>query len=419
VFYPHPGDGVSYPAAGLGIAALAIVTLLAVRAVRRRPYVTVGWLWFLVPLLPVIGILQVGFQAYADRYMYAPLVGLSILIVWGGSELASAMRLGASLQLGAAAALVVAFSVGTVRQVRHWQDSEAVFRHALDVTSENWLAHQNLGGVELRRKNIDAAGMHLAESVRIEPRNSATQIGYGSVLLYQGRRREGLEAMRKGVVFAAEIGEDLRAKLLAEIDGELSGGPPADTAAVIDRNLASADGLAMMEKTVRLRPQTPGIQGELGVALLRAGRNEEAEVVLREAIQREPENPTWRASHADVLVRLGRGPDAAAAYREALRLRSPWPEIENNLALLLASSSDPSLRDPAEAVRLAEAAVSGLGREDAGSLDTLAAAYEAAGRRKDALAAAREALTRAEAGGDPDAIAAVRSRIDALGGSPP
>ncbi len=416
VFYPHPGDAVSYPAAWLAAFALVLVTVLALLAARRRPYVTVGWLWFLGTLLPVIGILQVGFQALADRYMYVPLVGVAIPLVWGGAELADRMRLGLALRTGTCAAIVAALAFGSVVQTRHWKDSEMLFLHALDVTEGNWLAHQNLSGVALHRKDYAAAAAHLAESVRIEPRNPATWLSYGSVLLHLGQKKEGLEALHKGITLAPDLDESARTKALAELEANIA----AETTESVEDSISPEPGQDAAgegsEETALARPGMPGIHGELGAALLRAGRNEEAERVLSEAIQREPNVAAWRASHGDVLQRLGRSADAVAAYREALRLQSPWPEIENNLALILATDPDAALRNPAEAVRLAEAAVAALGRGDPGSLDTLAAAYAAAGRRREALATAHEALALAEAAGNEDAIDAIHSRIEALTG---
>ena len=418
VFYPHPGDAVSYPGAWLAAFGLVLVTLLALLAARRRPYVTVGWLWFFGTLLPVIGIVQMGFQALADRYMYVPLVGVAIPLVWGGAELADRMRVRVALRTGACAALVAALAFGSVLQTCHWQDSETLFLHALDVTEGNWLAHQNLSGIALERKDYAAAAAHLAESVRIEPRNPATWLSYGSVLLHMGKRKEGLEALHNGIALAPGMEESARAKALAELEANLADETTGSARDSIPPEPRPDEAVEGSEETALARPAMPGIHGELGVALLRAGRNEEAESVLREAIQREPETAAWRASHGDVLQRLGRSADAVAAYREALRLQSPWPEIENNLALLLATDPDLALRNPAEAVQLAEAAVAAFGRRDPGSLDTLAAAYAAAGRRREALATAHEALALAEAEGNADAIDAIHSRIEALTANP-
>jgi tetratricopeptide (TPR) repeat protein len=363
VFYPHPGDAISYPAAGVAALALLLVTLFAILAARRRPYVTVGWLWFLGTLLPVIGIAQVGFQALADRYMYIPLVGLAIVCAWGANELADRLRVGIAARTGLSAALVAAFAAGSVLQVRHWQDSETLFQHALDVTRDNWLVHVNLGLAKQLKNDHESASLHFKEALRIRPRMSHVHMSHGRSLWAKGRGDEAIAEFR--------------------------------TATEIDPSLGP-----LLDLTLRTYAEGGGAQ--------------EAIRAYAELVRMEPDSAEPRVRLARAYLGNGRDADAAAAYREALRLQSPWPEIENNLALILATSEDPTVRDPREAIRLAESAVAAFARKDAGSLDTLAAAYEAAGRRGEALTAAREALARADEQGRVEAAKAIRTRIEAL-----
>jgi tetratricopeptide (TPR) repeat protein len=173
VFYPHPGNAVPAAAAVAALALLALLTALSVRAARRHPALTVGWLWYLGTLVPVLGLVQVGSQAMADRYTYLPLVGLGIAVAWGVPELlgrtlrADGPRRAVLAVLGAAC--IVALATGARLQLRHWRDSEALMRHTLAVTDANYIAHAHLGSALLERGEVGQAIGHWTESARIRP----------------------------------------------------------------------------------------------------------------------------------------------------------------------------------------------------------------------------------------------------------
>jgi tetratricopeptide (TPR) repeat protein len=169
IFYPHPGDAL--PGAQIALAAVFLIGATALAAVwaRRRPYLFVGWFWYLGTLVPMIGLVQVGSQAMADRYMYLPLVGLSIAVAWGIPELLPDWRwkrVGLAL---AAVAAVAGLAATAARQLHHWRDSEALFEHALQVTRDNHVAHAYLGSALLERGRTQAAIEHYSEAVRLRP----------------------------------------------------------------------------------------------------------------------------------------------------------------------------------------------------------------------------------------------------------
>jgi tetratricopeptide (TPR) repeat protein len=169
VFYPHAGAAAPVGQTLLAAAFLLGATLLAARAWPRRGYVAVGWLWFLGMLVPTIGLIQVGSQALADRYMYLPLVGLTLPLAWGVPDLVGAGRR-RRIALGGAALLVVAaLGVATRLQLRHWQDSVSLFAHALEVTDENAIAHAHLGAALAERGRLAETVRHYREAVRIRP----------------------------------------------------------------------------------------------------------------------------------------------------------------------------------------------------------------------------------------------------------
>jgi tetratricopeptide (TPR) repeat protein len=169
VFYPHPGADL--PAVKVALAAVLLVTvsLVAWRLRRSRPYLALGWLWYLGTLVPVIGLIQVGSQAMADRYTYLPFIGLGIAVAWGASD-ACARLPGARAALPVAAcAAIAALAVIASVQVRHWRDSASLFRHSLEVTQNNHVAHAYLGTALLERGQTGDAILHYEEALRLRP----------------------------------------------------------------------------------------------------------------------------------------------------------------------------------------------------------------------------------------------------------
>lgn len=199
VFYPHPGSSLPmWQAAGAGLLLLS-VSGLVVRAARRYPYLLTGWLWYLGTLVPVIGLVQVGGHAMSDRYTYVPLIGLFIIMAWSVPDLLSRWRyrnIGLAL---AAGALLSAFMICTTVQVRHWQNSVALFEHTLDVTANNWLAHNNMGIALARRGKFDEAIAHYSETLRIKPNYARAYNNRGIVLAVQGKTAQAIAHFREAL----------------------------------------------------------------------------------------------------------------------------------------------------------------------------------------------------------------------------
>lgn len=173
-FYPHPsvgGPGPSLVAVSASAAVLAAVTVLAVAWRKRFPFVLWGWLWFLGTLVPVIGLVQVGLQSHADRYAYIPSIGLVVAVAWLVGATAQRSRAGRiAVGVGAVTA-VLALSVATSRQVLHWRSSEALWRHALEATGDNWQAWNGLGDALLEAGRVPEAIAAQRQSLRIRPGN--------------------------------------------------------------------------------------------------------------------------------------------------------------------------------------------------------------------------------------------------------
>jgi tetratricopeptide (TPR) repeat protein len=243
VFYPHPGDALPLAKAALGAALLAGVTALAVATRRRRPWLLVGWLWFLVCLAPVSGLVQVGQAARADRYMLLPHIGLALAVAFEARAWARAR--GARLALAAAGiAALCACAWLTVAQLRVWRDSESLFVHALRVTDGNHVAHINLGMELYREERVEEASAHLAAALRLVPGSPIAAGWLGQVRAAQGRDREAIQLLR-AALRALPARNDFRLALAAALvrSGDVDG-----ARAALDAALQAAPGDAQIQE---------------------------------------------------------------------------------------------------------------------------------------------------------------------------
>jgi tetratricopeptide (TPR) repeat protein len=200
ILYPHPGSSVP---SGKAMAAGILLTLLTAASIRlavRRPHLLVGWFWYLGTLIPVIGLVQVGVQSLADRYTYIPLLGIFIAVSWELNALRERLHPHRFLTAVVPALVLSVLVVISSIQVGSWRNSVTVFRHALEFTSNNWVAHINLGWALEQEGKLDEAMFHYRESIRIHPRNPYAHNNLGYVLHLQGRTNEAIlhymEALR-------------------------------------------------------------------------------------------------------------------------------------------------------------------------------------------------------------------------------
>ncbi len=199
LFYPFEPPAITALRVAGAVILLAALTGLIVAQGRKRPYLVFGWFWYLITLFPVIGFVRVGGQALADRYTYIPLIGLFLMIVWGGTEIAGKWRKGIPAVTGVAVIVVVILSALTVTQVRYWQNSYDLFAHALAVVERNWLAHNNMGILLSQHNRNDEAIQHFKESVRLNPKGVEGFRNLGNSLQMAGRNAEAIEAFNQAV----------------------------------------------------------------------------------------------------------------------------------------------------------------------------------------------------------------------------
>jgi protein O-mannosyl-transferase len=205
-FYPHPAHGLTWAQVSAAAGLLAVITWVALRAWRAAPWLAVGWLWFLGTLVPVIGLVQVGMQAMADRYMYLPLVGLAVAVAWEGERWAR--RAGAARALAPAAVLMVAVLAGLAwRQLGFWSDQVNLFRHAVEVTGPNPRARLFLAQGHLAAGAYAEAAAQLAEATRLDPGDPRARKNYGYALFRLGQVDEAIAQLRAAVALDPDYAE--------------------------------------------------------------------------------------------------------------------------------------------------------------------------------------------------------------------
>ncbi len=267
-FYPHPGPNVSILYAFVSAVLLLAVTVFVIRFAKKHQYLVTGWFWYLGTLIPVIGLIQVGTQAMADRYSYITLTGLFIIIAWGLPELFGCRKVAL---VAFSVAFFFALAVCTFIQLQYWKDSLPLFQHALKVTDNNYKAHLCLAGVLLEEGRVDEAIYHNIEAVRIRPDFIETHNDLGSNLYKIGRVDEAIDSYKR----ALEIN-------------------PADVEvnANIGVALATKGDYAQAAKHYRIAVKTmntPAVHNNLGYVLAKMGKLDEAIEQFRLALQIRPD----------------------------------------------------------------------------------------------------------------------------------
>jgi tetratricopeptide (TPR) repeat protein len=493
VFYPPPKEWPLEWQLG-AILVLSGITAAVLWSMNRSPYLVTGWLWYLGMLVPVIGIIQVGQQAMADRYSYIPLIGLFIMISWGGADLVVRWPIMKGPAVASAVVALLLCCGLTWNQVGFWRSSTRLWERALAVTTGNVVAHNNLGVVLLDAGDLARADEHFAEAARIKPNTSEALVNLGfreaqkgdvaqakelfervirvqptaqahydlGLLLSQQNdleqaeshyqaalkmRPEFAEAWFNLGVLRARQGRTAEAARCYEqalnirpnhvdshlnLGAELAGLKNWDAAiphfrTAIQLNPTNADahfdlaealqatsnnaGAAIeFARVCELRPRDSDARMNLALIELSQGRATEALKQLQEIVKIGPDA---RAQYylALTLDGLGRPADALAHYKEALRLEPANPIYLNDLAWLLATSSDDSVRNGSEAVRLIEQAFKLSGGKEARYWGTLDAAYAEVGRFSEAEATASRTKEMAQAAGQDDIARAAEIRL--------
>jgi tetratricopeptide (TPR) repeat protein len=356
VFYPYPA-GFAWWMVAAAALALAVITALALRSRRGAPYLAAGWIWYLVTLAPVIGLVQVGAQARADRYMYVPMVGLTIMLAWGAADLARRWPAARRPIAIAAIAACLGAAALSAAQIGHWRNSETLFRQALDVTADNYLAEHNLGSTLLETGRLSEAVTHMEAALRIRPDSAQARSDLASALARTpGRLPEAIAEYQAAVRLlpgSAILHNNLGAALARFPDRLPEAIRECQAALRIDpdyaeahNNLASAlaetpgrlaQAIAEYQAALRIDPEYAEAHLGLGLALAGIpGRGAEAIAEYQAALHIQPDHPEAHYSLGVALLKTGGRPaEAAAEFEAALRLKPDYAEAHNNLGVAL------------------------------------------------------------------------------------
>ena len=318
VFYPRPEHWPMVKVLFAGGLLLGVSGLLLVPR-RRFPFLLMGWLWFLGTLVPVIGLVQSGDQAMADRFAYIPSLGPLILTVWGAYELTKRWKFYVIAWSVVGSVAIVLCMLLTWRQLGYWQDSEALFRHALEVTGNNYIAHCGLGEALVRKGQLDQGISQYQESLRLKPDNADAHYNLALTLAQNGQMDAAI----------SQYQESLRLK-------------PDSTDA--HNNLGNAllrkgqidEAISQFQEAIRLKPDFALAHNNLGNAFLRKGQIEEAISQYREAVRLKPDFALAYNNLGSALYRQGRNAEAITQFLEALRLKPDYADASKNLDMVRA-----------------------------------------------------------------------------------
>jgi Flp pilus assembly protein TadD len=335
MFYPHPGSSLPVWQPVAAAVVLIAVTAAVVIGIKRRPYLAVGWFWYLGTLVPVIGLVQVGSQAMADRYTYIPQIGVWLMLAWSLAELWNLRVRSRPVIAGAVCVVIVTTMVVARRQVGFWKDSATLNRHALECTTRNWLAHANLAGILVEQGRNTEAALQAKASLAIRPDNPVPMV-------YLGRALEGLGRPREAAVQFERALEHV----------------PGSTSILLDLGTALADAgdhhgaRARYRQALETDPGSLPARNNLGTELLRAGDFEEAAALLCAAEVERSDDLLLHFNCGVALTALQRYDDAVVQFRRAVEIDPRHVQSWRALASALERSG--RLDQAIEALRAAQ-----------------------------------------------------------------
>jgi Flp pilus assembly protein TadD len=314
VFYPHPHDGLPAWEVALAGTLLAALSAVAWGERRKQPWLLIGWVWYLVMLLPVVGIIQVGSQAHADRYTHLPQIGIYVAVTWLVAEWGGKWRAG-GVAFGILMAAVLAVLMACAwKQTACWINSETLWTHALACTKGNYVAHNNLGNDLLQKERLDEAITCFQQALQIKPDYADAHYNLGNVLQQKGRVDEAIAHYQK----ALQINPGH-----AEAHNNLGN--------VLEQMGRVDEAVAHYQEALQINPGYTKAHNNLGNILLQKGRVDEAIAHYQKALQI---NPGYAKAHNNLgtaLLQKGSVTKAIAQFQQALQINPDYAEARNNL----------------------------------------------------------------------------------------
>jgi protein O-mannosyl-transferase len=317
VLYPHPITLPFWQVAGATLL-LVIVTGLLILARRKRPYYTVGWLWYLGTLLPVIGLIQAGIQAMADRFTYIPIIGLFIMVVYGISDFLMGWRYGKVMLVTSGGVLLLILMVATMSQVQLWRSSVTLFSRTLRVTDNNYLIHNNLGVTLAKQGKDQEAAIHYRKALEINPRYTDAHYNLAVLLVRQGKDQKAI----------AHFNEALKIKPNSvEVHNDLG--------VILAKQGKIQEATIQFAEAIQINPNYAKSYFNWGILLIQQGRNGEAIPYLNKALRINPKDPAIHNNLGTALAGLGKPEEAVAHYNQALQINPDYVDAHHNLGSLL------------------------------------------------------------------------------------
>jgi protein O-mannosyl-transferase len=318
VIYPYPAHIPWWQAAGAGLLLVAI-SLAVLRAAPRRPYLIVGWLWFVISLVPVIGLVQVGMQSMADRYTYLPYIGLFVMATWGGSELIAAWPQAKPMLACATGVLLAGCFFVSMRQLQYWHDSIKLFSHAIEVTTDNAVAHCNLGQALAAAGKPEDARDEYTKALNIDPTYVSAMVSMSSYYNLHRNYDEAISCLNAALKIRPDSDQ-------AHYDLALAFSGQGKTAQAIDE----------YRTTLKINPRHDKALVNLGATFAQQGDLTNAIQLYQRAIEIAPNNPYAHNALGGALDAQGKLDDAVQQYSAALQIQPDFAEAHENLAMLLA-----------------------------------------------------------------------------------
>ncbi len=460
VVYPYPAHIPGWQIAGAALL-LAAITIVAVCSAPRWPWLIVGWLWFVISLVPVIGLVQVGVQSMADRYTYLPAIGFFLMLTWTTAEAFAAWPFAKPVLAAIAAAVLAACFVVSSHQLQYWRTSFALFSHALELNPNNAVAHCNLGQAFAAVGKPAEARAHYARALEIDPSYISAMVRMSSYYNLHGNYSLAVDCLEPALqvrpddpqlhynLALALSGEGKTDRAVAEYRATLALDPRHDKALVnLGATLAQQGGLTnaitLYQRAIEIAPQNPYAHNALGGALESLNNPDAAITEYSKAVALQPDflvarnnlagllahqgkwdaalaqyseilrlNPNLADAHAGMGTILAQAGDYSGAiehYRAALQLDPGLVTVQKYLAWLLATAPDAALRNGPEAVQLATTATRAA-PDDPTAWDALAAAQAESGNFTDAVTSANKGIELANASQQTNQAARFEGRL--------
>jgi Flp pilus assembly protein TadD len=402
VFYPYPEVLPLWQVAGAALL-LGCVSFLVILAARRRAYLMVGWLWYLGTLVPVIGLVQVGEQAMADRYTYVPLIGLFIIIAMGVPDILSGWRHRRIVMAIPAGLLLSILMIVTWLQLRYWQNGVTLFEHSLEVTANNSLIQTSLGVALADQGKTQEAIVHYSEALRIKPDYAEAHYNLGATLAQQGKNQEAIAHFTKALQIKPDYTDahnNLGVALADQGKAQEATGHYAEALRIDPNNAYAHHNLGLIlarqgknqeaivhyAEALRIEPGYAEAYNSLGIILGRQGKTQEAIACYTEGLRIKPDHAGIHYNLGVILAQQGRNQEAIGHFTEALRIKPDYAEVYSNLGVILAQQgrNQEAITQFGEAVRIAP--------HDANARNNLGLALAQQGKNQEAITHFAEAL---------------------------